>query len=123
MTRHIPKPWGYETIWAHQPFYVGKFIHIKEGHQLSLQKHLMKHESICVLKGKMRLHIALTDDDHKLTYHVLGPGDSWDIAPGTLHRFEAIDETDLVEVSTPYLDDIVRVKDDYGREDHATSKP
>jgi mannose-6-phosphate isomerase len=112
--RHVPKPWGHELIWAHTERYVGKILVIEAGKRLSLQRHEIKDESIYVLAGRLRLH--LEDDDGAVQIEELGPGDHRRVTTGRIHRYEAIERVELMEVSTPELDDVVRLEDDYGRE-------
>jgi len=108
--QRIEKPWGHELIWAHTPRYVGKILHIKEGHKLSRQYHVKKDETILVLQGNLVLELDETSQ-------VLGPQESRHIPTGTIHRFCATARGDvtLVEVSTPELEDVVRLDDEYGR--------
>jgi mannose-6-phosphate isomerase-like protein (cupin superfamily) len=113
VNRRVDKPWGYEEIWTETDRYAGKILVIRTGHRLSLQLHERKDESIYVLEGRLRL--TLENELGELEDCELGPGDSRRIATGRRHRFEAISETRLVEVSTPELDDIVRIEDDYQR--------
>jgi len=115
----VPKPWGHELIWAETDRYVGKLITIEAGRRLSLQYHEQKDESILVLSGRMRLH--LEGDDGVIRTSDLGPGEHRRIPVGRRHRFEAVERTELVEVSSPETWDVVRVEDDYGRE--GTSAP
>ncbi|HLU53053.1 MAG TPA: cupin domain-containing protein [Acidimicrobiia bacterium] len=117
--RHVSKPWGSEMIWAETDDYVGKVIRIHAGHRLSLQLHEEKEESILVIGGKLRLHTG--PDADNVTSRILEPGESAHIPPGMVHRFEAIEDTELVEVSTPQLMDVIRLQDDYGRE--GTNEP
>jgi mannose-6-phosphate isomerase-like protein (cupin superfamily) len=112
--RRVPKPWGYELIWAHTDRYVGKILLIEAGKRLSLQRHEVKDESIFVVSGRLRLY--LEDDAGTVRVEEIGPGDNRHVATGRIHRYEAIERTELVEVSTPELDDVVRLEDDYGRE-------
>jgi mannose-6-phosphate isomerase len=112
--RHVPKPWGHELIWAHTDRYVGKILVIEAGKRLSLQRHEVKDESIYVLAGRLRLQ--LEDDQGVVQTEELGPGDHRRVATGRIHRYEAIERVELMEVSTPELDDVVRLEDDYGRE-------
>ncbi len=112
--RRVEKPWGHELIWAHTPQYVGKILVIEAGRRLSLQKHDIKDESILVMSGRLRLH--LEDDAGALQTQELGPGEHRHVATGRVHRYEAIERTELIEVSTPELDDVVRLEDDFGRE-------
>ncbi len=116
--RRVEKPWGHELIWAHTERYVGKLIVIEAGKRLSLQKHLKKDESIYVVRGKLRL--VLEDDAGALQEIDLGPGEHRRIAVGRIHRFIALERVELMEVSTPELDDVVRLEDDFGRK--GTSK-
>jgi mannose-6-phosphate isomerase-like protein (cupin superfamily) len=113
-TRRVDKPWGHELIWAVTERYVGKVLVIEAGERLSLQLHRVKDESILVIAGRLRLH--LEDDDGTLIEAELVPGDHRRIPTGRRHRFEAIERVELIEVSTPELDDVVRLADDYGRE-------
>ena len=117
--RRVEKPWGYERIWAHTDRYVGKLIVIETGKRLSLQFHRQKDEAILVVRGRLRLE--LEDESGRLVESELGPGEHRRIPTGRKHRFSAIDRVELVEVSTPELDDVVRISDDYGRE--GTSNP
>lgn len=111
--QRIEKPWGHELIWARTDRYVGKIIVIRAGRRLSLQYHERKDESILVVRGRMRLH--LEGDDGRIDVVELAPGDHRRIPVGRRHRFEAIEDLEVVEVSTPELEDVVRVEDDYGR--------
>ena len=114
--RRVEKPWGYERIWAHTDRYVGKVLFIAAGRRLSLQKHLVKDESIMVLRGRLRLH--LEDPDGVVRTTDLGAGSHRHVGVGLIHRYEATDEdVELIEVSTPELDDVVRLEDRYGRSD------
>jgi len=107
------KPWGYELRWAITERYLGKVLHIDQGQALSLQYHNRKDESILLLNGVMDLE--LDDDEGKLRVHRLQPGDSKRIRPGRRHRMTAVQECDVFEVSTPDMDDVVRLEDRYGR--------
>jgi mannose-6-phosphate isomerase len=113
-TRRVPKPWGHELIWAHTERYVGKVLVIETGKRLSLQRHEVKDESIYVLSGRLRL--LLEDGAGEVRTEELGPGDHRRVETGRIHRYEAIERVELMEVSTPELDDVVRLEDDYGRE-------
>lgn len=115
----VDKPWGSELIWAVTEGYAGKVITIHEGKRLSLQYHREKVESILVIEGRLLLH--LEGDDGDIEIHTLEEGDFAHIPRGRTHRFEAAVDTRLIEVSTPELDDVVRIEDDYGRE--GTSEP
>jgi mannose-6-phosphate isomerase-like protein (cupin superfamily) len=113
LPRRVDKPWGHEEIWAEGPGYVGKVLHLRAGHRLSLQHHRVKDETIRVLRGI--LHLTLEDATGALVEHQLHPGDRAHIAPGRRHRMRADDDVEVLEVSTPELDDVVRHADDYGR--------
>jgi mannose-6-phosphate isomerase-like protein (cupin superfamily) len=117
--RRVGKPWGYELIWVETPRYVGKLLHIDAGRRLSLQRHLVKDEAIWVVSGRLRL--TLEDDDGVVRERELVAGEHCRVPTGRIHRYAAIEPTDLLEVSTPELDDVVRLEDDYGRE--GTSAP
>ena len=113
--RRVEKPWGYERIWSQTETYVGKTLFIAAGKRLSLQKHLVKDESFLVLRGRLRLH--LEDADGVVRISDLEPGEHRHVAVGRIHRYEAVDEdVELIEVSTPELEDVVRIEDDFGRE-------
>lgn len=114
MPTRTDKPWGYELLWSHTDHYAGKIIHINAGRRLSLQYHEQKHESILVLSGTLLLHLGRGDDAGVIE---LGPGESYDIPVGDIHRFAAPSDADveIIEVSTPELDDVVRLEDDYDR--------
>ncbi len=110
--RIVDKPWGHEEIWAETPRYAGKFLIISPGEMLSRQYHEMKEETICVLEGELILEIG-RDPPQRL---LLQPGESYHVKPGTVHRFCAgATAVRLVEVSTPELDDVVRLEDKYAR--------
>ena len=113
--KHVPKPWGHETIWAHTDRYVGKVLHIKAGQALSVQYHERKDETIYLLSGEMKYWVKLPGEA-ELTDQHLTSGQSFRITPGTVHYMEAISDCDVLEASTPELDDVVRIKDRYGRE-------
>jgi mannose-6-phosphate isomerase-like protein (cupin superfamily) len=119
VSHRVDKPWGHEIIWALTDRYCGKVIAIDAGRRLSLQKHLHKEESVLVLSGRMRLW--LEDDGGTVQPIELGPGDHRHVPVGRIHRFEAIERCEIVEVSTPELDDVIRLEDDFGRE--GTSAP
>jgi mannose-6-phosphate isomerase-like protein (cupin superfamily) len=117
--RRVDKPWGHELIWAHTDRYVGKVLVIEAGKRLSLQRHVVKDESILVSSGRLRL--VLEDDEGTVSVEELGPGEHRRVPTGRIHRYEAIERCTLIEVSTPELDDVVRLEDDFGRE--GTSEP
>jgi mannose-6-phosphate isomerase-like protein (cupin superfamily) len=112
MPESVPKPWGYELIWAHTDRYVGKILHIRQGHKLSLQFHRVKDETIHLWNGRMLLVI---DEGAGLIEREMEQGDSVRITPGTKHRMIALSDCDVLEASTPELDDVVRLEDSYGR--------
>jgi mannose-6-phosphate isomerase-like protein (cupin superfamily) len=109
----VDKPWGYELRWALTDRYCGKVIHIDGGESLSLQYHVQKDEWIHVESGVLELQ--LEDDNGAMESHRLTPGMSARVRPGRRHRFVAIETTDLIEVSSPEIDDVVRLEDSYGR--------
>ena len=110
----VEKPWGYELIWAKADKYVGKILHIEPGHVLSLQYHNRKDESIYVLSGEIILRIQQGATGTLIERRVRA-GEAFHIPPKQIHQFEAVTVTDLLEASTPELDDVVRLKDRYGR--------
>ncbi|HYR95896.1 MAG TPA: cupin domain-containing protein [Candidatus Binatus sp.] len=110
---HVPKPWGHETIWARTDRYVGKILHVRAGESLSLQYHRAKEETMRVLSGALRLEVGGAGEEAQVVR--LGPGEGWHIPPGTRHRVTALEDTDVLEVSTTELDDVVRLEDRYGR--------
>ncbi len=107
------KPWGYELLWAHTDRYVGKILHVSKGEALSLQHHEKKEETQYVLTGRLR--IDLQPEGGRLETFEMGPGQILHLKPRTRHRLTAIEDTDVLEVSTPELDDVVRHEDRYGR--------
>ena len=113
--RHVPKPWGHETIWAANDLYVGKILHIKAGHALSIQYHKVKDETVYLLSGRMKYWVQGPGSD-RLEDMQLAQGEAFRITPGTIHYMEAITDCDVLEASTPHLDDVVRLQDRYGRE-------
>ena len=117
--RTVPKPWGHETIWAHTDQYVGKVLHIRAGQALSVQYHTQKDETIHLLRGKMIYRVR--DASGVLREVELVQGQSYRNEPGTVHQMEAVTDCDVLEASTPHLDDVVRLSDRYGRE--GTSAP
>lgn len=114
MSTVVDKPWGKEVIWAHTDKYAGKLLYINAGQMLSLQYHEKKSESIYVLAGRIKFHWR-KDGDKVERISVMTPGEHVDIPVGMIHRMEAIDDVCLAEVSTPELDDVVRLKDIYNR--------
>ncbi|HEV7767106.1 MAG TPA: cupin domain-containing protein [Thermoanaerobaculia bacterium] len=109
---HVPKPWGYELIFAHTDRYVGKILHVNQGESLSLQYHEMKDETLYVVEGELKLTIECDGDRRELT---LQKGEAFHIPPRLIHRMFAVVDTDVAEVSTPELQDVVRLEDRYGR--------
>ena len=110
----IEKPWGYELHWAKTERYVGKILHIRAGHALSLQYHNKKDETIFLQSGKMLFEFE--EKKGELKKWEMKPGDAYHVVPHTVHRMTAIEDSDVLEVSTPELDDVVRLEDRYGRE-------
>ena len=108
----VEKPWGYELHWARTEKYVGKLIHVTKGHALSLQYHNVKDETIFLWSGKLLFEIEING---ALTGREMLPGESVHITPKTVHRMTAIEDSDIFEVSTPELTDVVRLEDRYGR--------
>jgi mannose-6-phosphate isomerase len=111
--RRIEKPWGYELVWAESELYVGKLLHINAGHALSVQYHEQKDETLYLLSGEIRFQVGRSADTLEVVE--LAVGQSFHVAPGTVHRMEAITDVDILEASTPDLDDVVRLEDRYGR--------
>ena len=110
----VEKPWGHELLWAITDRYVGKIIHVKAGHALSLQFHERKDETILVWSGKIAFDLKQGD---RMVQKEMIHGDRVHVPAGTVHRITAIDDSDVIEVSTPELDDVVRLEDNYGRAD------
>jgi mannose-6-phosphate isomerase-like protein (cupin superfamily) len=118
--RRVEKPWGWELIWAHADAYVGKVLFVRAGHSLSLQFHREKDESWYVESGRAKLELGETGNA-VLKTEVVSAGACFRYRPGTVHRVTAIEDTTIIEVSTPQLDDVVRLEDKYGRA--GTSQP
>ena len=110
----IEKPWGWELLWAHADGYVGKILFVQAGESLSLQFHNEKDEAWYVQSGRARLELGRAGDP-VLKEGVIAPGDCFHFVPGTVHRVTALEDTTILEVSTPHLDDVVRLEDRYGR--------
>jgi len=119
--KRVEKPWGHEVWWARTERYVGKLLHVKKGESLSLQYHRVKDETILVQSGRLLFETRPAGETGDLNRLEMGPGDAFHITPGTVHRMTGIEDCDIVEVSTPELEDVVRIEDRYGRE--GTSKP
>ncbi len=111
----VAKPWGHETIWARSERYVGKILHINAGHELSVQYHNRKDETIYLLSGQIVYRVQ-SKRDKILDDVELKVGESFRITPGTIHQMVALTDCDVLEVSTPEIDDVVRLSDKYGRE-------
>ena len=109
----VEKPWGHELIWANTDRYVGKILHVKAGHALSLQYHERKDETIHLLRGEMRFWAGPSAE--QLEEIPLREGESFRVRPGTVHRMEAVTDVDILEAPTADLDDVVRLEDRYGR--------
>ena len=114
----VPKPWGHETIWAHSDRYVGKILHINAGQELSVQYHTKKDETVHLLSGEISYRVKTNELLEDMRLRV---GESFRITPGTVHQMVALTDCDVLEVSTPELNDVVRLSDKYGRE--GTSAP
>jgi len=110
--RRVAKPWGHELVFAENVRYAGKTLHLEAGHSLSLQYHERKDETLYVLTGEVSLTVEI---DGVMTEVRLRPGEAYRIRPGTRHRLRADAPVDIVEVSSPELDDVVRLEDSYGR--------
>ena len=104
----VPKPWGREVWYAHEEKYAGKILEVTKGHRLSLQKHERKQETMYLLSGKVLYHLNGTDFE-------MNPGDCLTVRPGDIHRLTALEDVVMLEVSTPELDDVIRLEDNYGR--------
>jgi mannose-6-phosphate isomerase len=118
--RRVEKPWGWELIWAHAEAYVGKILFVRAGHSLSLQFHREKDEAWYVQSGRAKLELG-DSGDAVLNTEVIAAGACFRFRPGTVHRVTALEDTSIIEVSTPQLDDVVRLEDAYGRA--GTSEP
>jgi quercetin dioxygenase-like cupin family protein len=117
--KKVEKPWGHEIIWAVTDRYVGKVLHIKAGEKLSLQYHVKKDETVMVWTGRIRFEFF--GDGQAPQFKEMGPGEAFHVTPGLRHRMIALEDTDMFEVSTTELDDVVRLEDAYGRK--GTSAP
>ncbi len=116
--KKVEKPWGHEVIWAVTDRYVGKVLHVKKGERLSLQYHRQKDETVMVWQGRMRFEYFAEGAEPQSKE--MGPGEAFHVTPGLRHRMIALEDTDIFEVSTTELDDVVRLEDAYGRQ--GTSK-
>jgi len=113
LPRRVEKPWGHEVWFAHTDRYAGKLLYVNAGHRLSVQYHEAKDESSYLFSG--RLMLSTGDDPDRLDVAEIASGDAWRNEPGSLHTIEAIEDSVVIEVSTPELDDVVRLSDRYGR--------
>lgn len=113
LPREIPKPWGSEVWFAHTDRYAGKILRVRAGCRLSIQYHEQKDETSYVLSG--RVIVSQGDSAEQLSARELGPGESWRNPPLLVHTLEAIEDAEILEVSTPQLDDVIRLEDRYGR--------
>ena len=113
--KRVDKPWGYELLYATTELYCGKVIFIRSGEQLSLQFHKVKDETIFVQSGRVELEIG--EPGKPVDTEVVGPGRAFRLRPGTVHRMRALEDATILEVSTPQIDDVVRLEDRYGRAD------
>jgi mannose-6-phosphate isomerase-like protein (cupin superfamily) len=119
LPRRVEKPWGWELIWAEAYQYVGKLLFVRAGEALSLQYHEVKEESWLVREGRARLEIGDAGAGELETVEI-APDEAFHLRPRTVHRVTALEDTLIVEVSTPHLDDVVRLEDLYGREGTST---
>jgi mannose-6-phosphate isomerase len=111
----IEKPWGHELVWALSEQYAGKLLNVRAGQRLSLQFHREKDESWYLLEGRAEVEFA-APGERATTSEVVTPGSAFRIKPGTVHRIVALEDVVMLEVSTPHLDDVVRLEDEYGRQ-------
>lgn len=111
--KRVEKPWGHEVWWAQTDSYAGKLLVVNAGHALSLQYHREKDETSYLLSGKLRLRQG--EAEGSLNEHEVKPGQTWRNEPGIVHSIEALEDSVVLEVSTPHLDDVVRLQDRYGR--------
>jgi mannose-6-phosphate isomerase len=114
--RRTDKPWGYELLWALTDRYCGKVLFVRAGESLSLQFHRQKDEAWYFLAGRAEVEAGAVGDA-VLRREIVGPGAAFHLVPGTVHRVRAVEDTTILEVSTPHLDDVVRLEDRYGRAD------
>lgn len=111
--QRVDKPWGHEVWWARSDQYAGKLLVVNAGHKLSVQLHREKDETSYLLSGRMLLWQGPSAEE--LAEWEIGPGTSWRNEPGVVHTIEALEDSTVLEVSTPHLDDVVRLSDRYGR--------
>jgi mannose-6-phosphate isomerase len=112
-TERVEKPWGYEIVFARTDKFGGKVLFVRKGEQLSLQFHKKKEEVIYVHEGRIELEIG--DPGGPLDSEVVGPGKAFRLRPGVVHRWRALEDSVVLEASTPELEDVVRLEDNYGR--------
>ena len=117
--RRVEKPWGWELIWAETPYYCGKVLFVRAGESLSLQYHEVKDESWYVKEGRASLDLGRVGE--RLETFEIAAGECFRFTPRTVHRVKALADLTVIEVSTPHLDDVVRLEDSYGRA--GTSEP
>ena len=113
LPREVPKPWGSELWFAHTDLYAGKILRVRAGCRLSVQLHEEKDETSYVLSG--RVIVSQGESAETMAAEELGPGDSWRNSPLVVHTLEAVEDAEIIEVSTPQLEDVVRLEDRYGR--------
>ena len=113
--KKIDKPWGFEEIIEHNEYYVLKKLCMNKGHKCSVQFHRMKKETVYLLSGSLNIYIGDARNDLAVKPTLLKPNDSLTIEPGVVHRMEAVEDSIYLEASTPELDDVVRLSDEYGR--------
>ncbi len=111
--KKVAKPWGHELIWAHTERYVGKILHVKRGESLSRQYHVVKDETLYLLSGLVRIGLQSEDREGSIE---LNPGEAFHVYPGLIHHIAGVEDSDILEVSTPELTDVVRLDDRYGRQ-------
>jgi len=114
--RRVDKPWGYEVVFAHTESYCGKVLFVRKGEQLSLQFHREKDETIYVHEGRIELEVG--PPGQATETEIVGAGRAFRLTPGIVHRWRALEDSFVLETSTPHLDDVVRLEDNYGRADH-----
>jgi quercetin dioxygenase-like cupin family protein len=113
LPREIPKPWGSELWFAHTDRYAGKILRVRAGCRLSIQYHEKKDETSYVLSG--RVIVSQGESADRMSARELGSGESWHNPPVLVHTLEAVEDSEILEVSTPELEDVVRLEDRYGR--------
>ena len=114
LPRKTEKPWGHELLWAWGRYYAAKILHIEAGQRLSLQYHRVKEETLLLLRGRLRVELEGANGQMEM-YEALS-GETFHIPPGCKHRLAALETCQVLEVSTPELEDLVRLQDDFGRQ-------